>query len=77
MSVLTLLYILFYIPKSFIQKHPHYMHEFEAGATKLIKTWLISVLEIWKIGIWKRAISAITDKWTMCHGSREEEIANS
>lgn len=52
------------------------MHELGAAATKPIKTWLISVLEVWKRGTWKRAIHAVKERWTMHGGSREEEIGS-
>lgn len=60
-----------------MEKHPHCIHELESGTTKPIKTWLISVLGVWKIDLWKRAIHAIKDREAMHYGSREEEIANS
>lgn len=53
------------------------MHKLEARATKPIKTWLISVLEVWKIGIWKRAIHAIKERGTIHCGNKEKETANS
>lgn len=77
-GIQTIFYIaVFYIPKSFVEKHLYCIHELGSGTTKPIKTWVISVLGVWKIGLWKRAIHAIKERWAMHYGSREEEIANS